>query len=114
MYIYDGAEVDLQDLHPPTENTIYGPETLQVQGFILFTTFPNVVHHSERSKAVNQLFWRWFSEGNLAELAMDVICLACKSARTPQMFEVRTDVFVMPSQCRASQKELLKKEAGLP
>lgn len=44
----------------------------------------------------------------MAELAMDVMCLACKSARTPQMFEVRTDVFVMPSQCRASQKELLR------
>lgn len=114
MYIYDGAEVDLQDLHPPTENTIYGPETLQVQAFILFTSFPNIVHHSERSKAVNQLFWHWFSEGNLAELAVDVMCLARKSARTPQMFEARTDVFVMPSQCRASQKELLKKDPGLP
>lgn len=98
MHIYDGAEVDLQDLHPPTENTIYGPETPQVQGFILCTTFPNISHHPERSKAVNQLFWHWFSEGNLAELAMDVMCLACKSARTPQMFEVRNYVFVMPSQ----------------
>lgn len=57
--------------------------------------FPNIVHHPERSKAVNQLFWHRFSEGNLAELEMDVMCLACKSARTPQMFEVRTDVLYL-------------------
>lgn len=57
--------------------------------------FPNIVHHPERSKAVNQLFWHRFSEGNLAELEMGVMCLACKSARTPQMFEVRTDVLYL-------------------
>lgn len=88
----------MQDLHPATGYTIYGPETLHVQGFILFTTFPNIVHHPDRSRAVNQLFWNWFSEGNLAE--PDVMCLACKSALTPQMFGVRTDVFSMQSQCR--------------
>lgn len=110
VHLWWSLKVDLQDLHPPTGNTIYGPETLHVQCLILFTTFPNIVHHPERSKAVNQLFWHWFSEGNLAELAIDVMCLACKSALSSQMFGVRTDVFVMLSQCRDSQKQRSKKK----
>lgn len=94
VHLWWSLKVDLQDLHPPTENTIYGPETLHVQSFILFTTFPNILHHTERSKAANQILWHSFSEGELAKLAIIVMCWVCKSALTSQLTSLEWELTI--------------------
>lgn len=94
VHLWWSLKVHLQDLHPRTENTIYGPETLHVQAFILFTTFPNIVHHTERSKAANQIFWHSFSKGKLAKLAIVVMCRVCKSALTSQLTSLEWELTI--------------------